>query len=84
MFSWHRDDYVVAGAVSVLAGLLVRQVVVAVVAFVVSLVVIQLGRGLWHGRREYLLLFARRYEKRRVYRMLDADVRYRPLRMRSR
>ena len=76
--SWQRQDLAVCGGVSIMAGLVGRHPAYAGIAAVVALMAVTLGRRAWEGRRDYLLLLVRRLERRRVYRRLDPDPRYRP------
>lgn len=76
--SWQRQNLAVCAGVSVLVGGVARHPLAAVVAAVATLVAITLGRRAWENRRDYLVLFARRFERRRVHRILDPDRRYRP------
>jgi hypothetical protein len=76
--SWQKQDVALCGAVALLVGLVGRHPVYAGIAAVVALIGVSLGRRAWEERRDYLLLFVRRLERRRVYRRLDPDRSYRP------
>jgi len=69
----------VGAAIGGLVGIVSRYMVIGVGVFSLAMGGILLGRRKWNGRREYLLLWARRFEHKRTYRRLDPDVRYSPL-----
>lgn len=76
LITWTRSDLLVAG-VAALAGALVN-LILGVVLFVVALLLILVGRRFWQGRRDYLTLFARRFQRIRHQRLLDPDTSYAP------
>jgi len=76
LISWTQSDLLVAGTAALAGGLV--NLIAGVVLFVVALLLILVGRRSWQGRRDYLALFARRFERTRHQRLLDPDTTYAP------
>jgi hypothetical protein len=76
MLSWQRQDVITCGIGAVMIGIWFN-ILVVVLAFPALLTVVLIGRQAWEGRRDYLLLLIRRFERKRHYRALDRDSAYR-------
>lgn len=77
LFSWQTHEYVLACLGAVIANVSVN-ILVGMAVFVAVLLCSLVGRRAWQGRRDYLFLWARRFERERHYRLLEPDTAYRP------